>query len=94
MTEPRKTPRTDAAWLEHISTVSRDTVGFREHASDLEIETQELAEALEEIATALDKQAKVSRFHEMNGTAAVLESQVHHANSALARHRAKQEVGT
>jgi len=91
MTEPRKTPRTDAQWKYYVDNDMHDA---GEHfARALEIETQELAEALEEIATALDKQAKVSRFHEMNGTAAVLESQVHHANAALARHRAKQEVG-
>jgi len=68
MTEPRKTPRTDAM-------VNGEWIKYEKHARALEIETQELAEALQDLCDTLNR----------NGWA------TDKASAAIARHRAKQE---
>ena len=68
MTEPRKTPRCDAAY-----TIG----GYAELARALEIETQELAEALRDVADSPNTIISEALYHQID--------------ILLARHRAKQQ---
>ena len=82
MSEPRKTPRTDAAelpWVANTQVACYGPCVKSDFARALEIETQELAEALEEIANKVFTNAAGLRLV---------------ANTALARHRAKQPPTT
>jgi hypothetical protein len=93
MTEPRKTPRCDAMVMKcHGIPAEFVRGGFgkprfvlAEDARALEIETQELAEALEEVS---DELATFGMFSESNASV----DPVVKARAALARHRAKQEA--
>lgn len=84
MTEPRKTPRTDASVAEATNLADRDDVisSITDDMQALEIETQELAEAMQ---LAIDYAA--GRETEW-GDRAVQSFDI--LESALAHHRAKQ----
>jgi len=73
MTEPRKTPRTDAM-------VNGEWIKYEKHARALEIETQELAEALEDMVAIYSEDDIDDEFPALS-----------RARAALAHHRAKQE---
>lgn len=80
MTEPRKTPRSDALWRDPNARVFQ----FVQLSRALESETQELAEA---IATALTEHLSFAdKSDDYTNDARIVLS------DALARHRAKQEV--
>jgi len=78
MTEPRKTPRTDREWAYYVANDMHDA---GEHfARALEIETQELAEALEDMVAIYSEDDIDDEFPALS-----------RARAALAHHRAKQE---
>jgi hypothetical protein len=80
MTEPRKTPRTDAAelpWVANTQVACYGPCVKSDFARDLEIETQELAEALGNMLSAYGV-----------FSCGICEN----AHKLLARHRAKQEA--
>ena len=78
MTEPRNTPRTDAAelpWVANTQVACYGPCVKADFARVLEIETQELAEVLDYVVRYTDDGCILER-----------------ANAARARHRAKQEA--
>lgn len=90
MTEPRKTPRSDAEEFEvDMQYVAPEKFINPEFARALEIETQELAEALAEYANT-DKQL----VYHVSGIGTDTPSGRRYATALdlLARHRAKQEA--
>ena len=99
MTEPRKTPRTDAAelpWVANTQVACYGPCVKSDFARSLEIETQELAEVAMELLTATSLLRLLVKSHRpalaecgdfKRNTEAMRQME-----SALARHRAKQEV--
>ena len=92
MTEPRKTPRTDAAelpWVANTQVACYGPCVKADFARALEIETQELAEALAEYANT-DKQ----RVYHRSGIGTETAEGIRYARAIelIARHRAKQEA--
>lgn len=81
MTEPRKTPRTEAVWAD----IPFFDPKLPAHARALEIETQELAEALEEILSHRVNEYERKQLLRFSDIACQI------AVAALARHSAKQE---
>ena len=87
MTEPRKTPRCDAEEFEvNVQYVGPEKFVSPDFARALEIETQELAEALEAV-THWAETIEVVHAHPFLNNGPIVR-----ARGALARHRAKQEV--
>jgi hypothetical protein len=102
MTEPRKTPRCYAMVIKcHGIPAEFVRGGFgkprfvlAEDARALEIETQELAEALESAAELAEGAVKLLRQLDMESGRVAAECVLRDARAALARHRAKQEGPT
>ena len=89
MSEPRKTPRTDAAelpWVANTQVACYGPCVKSDFARALEIETQELDEALEAV-THWAETIEVVHAHPFLNNGPVVR-----ARAALARHRAKQEA--
>lgn len=90
MTEPRKTPRSDAEISRAVRCMNHSGAVkiLGQHARDLEAETQELAEALRNTVAILEEW-HTDRPDDIGAKEPAILSA---ANAALARHRAKQEV--
>ena len=84
MTEPRKTPRTEAAelpWVANTQVACYGPCVKADFARALEIETQELAESLEDMVAIYSEDDIDDEFPALS-----------RARAILARHRAKQEA--
>jgi hypothetical protein len=101
MAEPRKTPRTDAAFSEEHHDAVSEFFAMVDFARALEIETQELVEALRKLTDQLRLIHKddnylavwiVAQSHLGRYSGPYYVTELEAAEQALARHRAKQEV--
>ena len=89
MTEPRKTPRTALVCIAAGYDWENRASILAKHATALEAETQELAEAAQKLLNELDGEAF---FQVGPPNAELLYTNAGNLRAALARHRAKQEV--